>query len=109
MAIKKKDIAKYMSDFIKNNWLNIIGSFGIFVASGTITIKIYHISGLRWWLMIGFFSALWFSGLYEIVIRRRIRTDYPKKMILVETVLVWIVPLLLGYALGHYLIVSGQA
>lgn len=100
MAIRK--------NFPKMDLFNIISALGVFVLSSLVITKVSFSSELRRWIGIIFFCALYFSGIYEIPIKEGIKAGYTKNQIACEIVIVWVIPLMLGYGLSHYLIVTGQ-
>lgn len=91
----------------RSNILNIVYAVGIFIMSWLVTTKLAQISGLRCWFGTVFFFALYFAGLYEIPVREGRKSGMSKNRIVYEVLVVWVIPLLLGYGIGQYFATVG--
>jgi hypothetical protein len=94
---------------LKNSWLYMVEALGVFAATTAVRLGLESISGVRWWVAVIFCYGVWFSVLYENAIRVRLRLGHRKRMILLEILLVWTGPLIMGYAFAQYLLVTAYS
>jgi len=97
-----------MNTFLKNNWLDIVGALIVFCGTASVKLKLLSLSGIFWWILTIFFCALFISGIYEITVKVGVKEGHSKRKIILRIVLVWILPLLIGYIFAIYLINSGK-
>ena len=55
----------------------------------------------KWWISLFFFICLYLGGLYEIAVKEGKKNKLSNSHILIEILLIWILPLLLGYGLNN--------
>ncbi len=73
--------------------------FGVLMGSFTVTNKWTSFS-TRWWALAIFAYAVFFAGLIEITIKPSLREKRGLRKIALETIVIWVVPLIVGYGLG---------
>lgn len=80
-------------------WLNIITAFGVFIATINIKLHLSEKFGVGERVLIVFSIALLFAGIYETTVKPRRKLGFSNTRIILEVVIVWLLPMLIGYTL----------
>lgn len=81
-------------------WLDIVCGFAVIVATARILIELPSLTANKYWMLVIFSIAVWLSCAYEITIKRCIQEGILKKIILFKFVVIWVIPLLIGYGIS---------
>ena len=88
---------------VKKYYINILQFFGVFLISSTARSKLPNYpKDIFDWSILCFLLALYFVSIYEIPIKHGIHDSFTNKRITLEVIIVWILPLLLGYLVTIY-------
>lgn len=93
----------HLKSFVKSHWLKIVQFLVVLIATANGRLRLPSLTGLLWWFIILFSIALYLSCIYEMPIKSGIKIGLTKGQIAREVIVVWIVPLFLGYYLSGYL------
>ena len=85
-------------------WLDIVCGFAVIVATARILIVLPSLATIRYWLLVIFSILVWFSCTYEITIKRCFQEGIAKKIILFKIIIIWVIPILIGYGISLMLL-----
>lgn len=89
MVMTKQLLRKY--------WLNVLQFFGVLLFSISLRPEICSLSENAKWVAICFFVFLFLACIYELPIRIGIKERFSRKRITAEVMIVWIIPMVLGF------------
>ena len=89
--------------FRKNNWLKFVQFLIVLMATANARLRLPSLTGYVWWFAICFSIALYIACIYEIPIKIGINKGFSKGRITAEVIVVWIIPLFLGYYFSKFL------
>jgi len=87
-------------NFFQKYWLDIVCGFVVIVATARISIELPSLTANKYWVLVIFSVAVWLSCAYEITIKRCVQERISKKIILFKFIIIWVIPLLIGYGVS---------
>ena len=88
---------------LKKYWIEILCSLGVLFGVMGLTVEKPLSTGVSFYFWSIFLVTLWFSAVYEITVKRGINERLNKKIVLLNIIFFWVIPLLVGYVIGAHL------
>ena len=86
-----------VNKFFQNHWLHIILFFGVFITTMNTKLRMPQDPNRIGLAIIIFLLLLYIASIYEITIKIGIKKEFSQSKILSEIIIVWILPLVLGF------------
>ena len=87
----------------KKNWINILLFFSVFIITILLKYKFSSLTGVIGWIGYLFYIGLLISGMYEITIKDGIKNKLSRNRIIIESIIIWLIPLSIGYIITKFL------